>query len=278
MRLAVSVPAGSSRAVDRTPHAARNRSLFRAPPKAHELTIRSRERARSGQPAGPVVTPHRRTVVIQAAGLERLAVRNPAAVRQYPTEQSNLALQGPQRLGDLDRDARAFPQRRSDSERAQTQGYGRLALALARGSSATSALPCLGPRPSPPAAGCSNASACEQAMATRRTLNTAAKITSRSRQERRLRCEAAFTLCSLALAATEPRKNVFGEMLLDLAMARYRLVNTSGKIAVPIVLGTVSNEHAAGLSNSADQRGSFHATAMSATLRIPRSSSLVRST
>lgn len=115
-------------------------------------------------------------------------------------------------------------------------------------------------------------------MATRRTLITAAKITSRSGHERRLRSKPAFTLCSLALAATEPRENVFGEMLLDLAMARFRLVNTSGKIAVPIVLGAVSNEHAAGLSNPADQRGSFHATAMSATLRIPGSSSLVRST
>lgn len=59
--------------------------------------------------------------------------------------------------------------------------------------------------------------------------------------------------------------------------ARRRLGGTRPKIAVPVMLGAMPNQHAASRFDSLDERGSLHATAMSATLRIPGSSSLVKS-
>ena len=79
------------------------------------------------------------------------------------------------------------------------------------------------------------------------------------------------------LAATQLRKDVLSEVIADLAMARNGLVNTGLGIAVPVMPSSVPHQHAASPFDLFDQRGSFHATAISATMRIPGNSPLVRS-
>ena len=60
-----------------------------------------------------------------------------------------------------------------------------------------------------------------------------------------------------------------GQVIVDLAMARNRLRRAGFRIAVPIVLGAMSNKDRAGLPDLLDQGSSLHATAKSSTLRIP---------
>ncbi len=82
---------------------------------------------------------------------------------------------------------------------------------------------------------------------------------------------------ALPLAATQLRQDVLREAFPDLAMARDRLVNTRLGIAVPVMPSPVPHQLAAALFDLFQQRDSFHATAISPTLRIPGNSPLVRS-
>ena len=79
------------------------------------------------------------------------------------------------------------------------------------------------------------------------------------------------------LAAIRLHENLPGEPVLDLAMARHGLEESRLGIPVPVVLGTVPDQHTARPLDSPNRRGPFHATGISVTLRIPGSAPLVRS-
>ena len=75
---------------------------------------------------------------------------------------------------------------------------------------------------------------------------------------------------------TEHGGDVPGQMVLDLAVSRYRLGHGPG-VPVPAVTPTVPDQNASKPVDRPDQFDSFHGTTSSSTLRMPCSSPLVRS-
>ena len=71
--------------------------------------------------------------------------------------------------------------------------------------------------------------------------------------------------------------NVFGQRILDFVVAWNGLRDACLGVSIPVVVSSVTHQLAAVFSNFLDQRSSFHATAKSATLRIPGKAPLVRS-
>lgn len=76
------------------------------------------------------------------------------------------------------------------------------------------------------------------------------------------------------LVAIQQREIVLGQVVLDFAMARCGLGINRPQIAAPLMLRNVSNQYATSLLELSEERCSLHATAISATLRIPCNSSL----
>lgn len=81
----------------------------------------------------------------------------------------------------------------------------------------------------------------------------------------------------LAASADQQLQYASGKQFVDLTVAGNRLGHTGRGIAVPIVLRSVSNHHAAGLRKSTNQVVPFQPTSNSATLRTPGIRSWTRS-
>src|ERR1017187_8292037 len=60
-----------------------------------------------------------------------------------------------------------------------------------------------------------------------------------------------------------------GQVILDLTMSWHRLGDTGIRVAIPIVLAAVTDEHAAQCFDALDQIDTFHAITKSSTLRMP---------
>lgn len=73
----------------------------------------------------------------------------------------------------------------------------------------------------------------------------------------------------LRAASGQHFEDVLGQLVLDLSMPRDRLRDAGIGIAVPVVLGSMANQHTTELPDRLDQLGSLHATSSSPTLRIP---------
>ena len=72
-------------------------------------------------------------------------------------------------------------------------------------------------------------------------------------------------------------QNTFCEMFLDLGVARDGLGNLRGRVVIPIVLSTVTNEHTPNGFKLSDEIFALHRTVSSASFRTPGISPLVRS-
>ncbi len=75
----------------------------------------------------------------------------------------------------------------------------------------------------------------------------------------------------------EHGEDVPGQVVLDLAVSRYRLGHPGPGVAVPIVTPSVPDQNASAVFDSSDQINPLHGTTNSSTLRMPASSPLVRS-
>ena len=64
-------------------------------------------------------------------------------------------------------------------------------------------------------------------------------------------------------------KDVAGEMVFDLGMARDRLTGMGSRILIPVVSAAVTNQNTSVIFNFIDQIVPFHPTAISPCLRIP---------
>jgi hypothetical protein len=71
--------------------------------------------------------------------------------------------------------------------------------------------------------------------------------------------------------------NVSCQVIFDFTVPRYWLRNTGTRIAIPIMLGTVANQHASKSFDRLDQVDSLHGSTNSSTLRIPGIEPLVMS-
>jgi len=71
------------------------------------------------------------------------------------------------------------------------------------------------------------------------------------------------------LDVTEFTNNALREPFIDLTVARDRLWNAGSGVPIPIMLGTVSDEHTTKSLNGLYELGPLHATTNSATLRVP---------
>ena len=75
-------------------------------------------------------------------------------------------------------------------------------------------------------------------------------------QRRRVRLSCGRSPKRPRLAVTQLRQDVPREAVADLAMARHGLENPRLEVAVPVMLGSVRHQHAAGLFDLFDERRS----------------------